>query len=73
MYAKGNGLPQDYSEAYVWFSLAATTKAAKKAAAFRDSAADLLSQENLIAAQKQAASLREQIESDELPVRTDQN
>ena len=62
MYAKGQGVPQNFTEAYVWFSVAA---ASGDSGAVQDR--DLLSKkpsaEALLAAQQRATKLFEEIEA----------
>jgi TPR repeat protein len=61
MYDFGQGVPQDYAEAYVWYSLAVASGEA--AIDFlRDKAAEQLEPAELDAAQKRAAKLFEEIQ-----------
>ena len=65
MYAKGEGVPQDDVEAYVWLSVAATNghESAKKEL---PKAKAKLTPEQLIAAQKRATALFEQIDANKV-------
>ena len=59
MYYKGEGVPQDYVEAYIWYSVAAASViSAKKNMA---EAKALLTPEQLAEAQKRVTQLLEQI------------
>ncbi|MDB4809753.1 sel1 repeat family protein [bacterium] len=60
MYAKGEGVPQDYVEAYAWFSVAAAGGYAD-AANNRDVVAGDLTPEQLSQGQKRATELFEKI------------
>ena len=62
MYSKGEGVPQDYAETYVWLSLAGTF-GHKYAIENRDIMVDKLSPEALNAAQKRASKLFKEIQS----------
>ena len=62
MYSVGEGVPQDFAEAYVWFSVAAAGGDAE-AAKFRDKAAGELTPEKLSQGQKRATELLEKIGS----------
>ena len=53
MYYKGNGVPQDYVQAYKWFNLAAATSTEKEA---RDRAVEA---RDLVAARMTAAQIAE--------------
>ena len=59
-YYFGNDVPQDYQQAYIWFSVA-VTGGYDEAAAKRDKAALELTPDALIEAQTQAAALGEKI------------
>ena len=62
MYRNGQGVPQNYKEAYVWLSLAAAQSSAPQdAAKVRDEVAKKLPPKDLIAAQQRAAELQEKI------------
>jgi len=54
MYYQGRGVPQDYSQAYAWFSVA-VANGYEHSIELRDSAAKKLSSSDLIKAQKLAA------------------
>ena len=60
-YGKGQGVPQNHAEAYVWSSIAAKS-GDKDAINSRDFAASKLSPEDLGAAQERAAKLDEEIQ-----------
>jgi len=62
MYGSGQGVPQNYSDAYVWFSLAATS-GLEDAVHNRDVAAEKLTPEALATAQQRAAKLFDEIEA----------
>ena len=62
VYHDGEGVPQNYSEAYVWFSLAAAS-GVKGSTHNRDVAAKKLSPEALATAQQRAAKLFKEIEA----------
>jgi TPR repeat protein len=53
-YAEGKGVPQSYTEAYVWFNLASAI-GLRAAASDRDRFAEKMSPEQLVEAQRQAA------------------
>ena len=59
MYKDGKGVPQNYWEAYIWFSLATTdrqeTFGIDIAKVYRDENARKLSPADLVSAQKEAA------------------
>lgn len=67
-YLKGAGVPQNYSQAYIWLSLAAVNGGVLVTEQ-RDEAAKKLSQEDLAAAQKESARLSEEIEKRFGPLR----
>jgi TPR repeat protein len=58
MYANGEGVPQDYAEAYAWFCVAATSGDVD-AVKNRDVAKELLTAEQLSKAQKRTTELFE--------------
>ena len=60
-YFYGQGLPQDYTEAYIWFSLAAAA-GHEKAKENLEASMEKLSPEQLIQAQSRATELFKQIE-----------
>lgn len=60
-YEEGQGVPQNYAEAYVWFSLAALS-GYNDAIRSRDLLAKQLSPEDLSASQKRASMLYEEIQ-----------
>ena len=62
MYANGQGVPQDFSEAYVWYSLSAANNGPEKATTFRDLNRENLTPDQVAAAQKRAKELFEEIE-----------
>ena len=66
MYSDGRGVPQNYSEAYVWSSLAATS-GDEDAVHNRDIYAKKLSSDALISAKQKAAKLYEKINANEFP------
>ena len=61
MYARGEGVPQDYTEAYAWFSIA-TEHGDETAKEGLPLAGAKLTPEQLAEAQKRATQLFEQIE-----------
>jgi len=58
MYDKGDGVPQDYAEAYAWFFVAATGGSIN-AEKYRDTVKEILTAEQLAEAQKRANELFE--------------
>ncbi len=54
MYRDGRGVPQDFAEAYVWFSLAASN-GIQRSAMLRDSAARMMTAEQMEEAERRAA------------------
>jgi hypothetical protein len=67
MYRNGQGVPQNYKEAYIWASLAAAHSPAPEGATkVRDAVAKKLPPKDLIAAQQRAAELQKQIEANQL-------
>ena len=61
MYGNGRGVPQNNSDAYVWFSLAAAS-GNEGGTHNRDLAAEKLTPEALATAQQRAAKLFDEIE-----------
>ena len=60
-YDNGKGVPQNYREAYIWYSLAAAN-GDKEAAEYRDKSAKRLSPADLSSAQKEAARRHAEIQ-----------
>ncbi len=59
--AKGDGVKQDYVEAYAWYDLGAKTR--EGAAKSRDALAKQMSSDQIVAAQRRAKGLRAEIEA----------
>ena len=62
MYAKGEGVPEDYVKAYAWFNLAAA-QGAEDAIKNKDLLRPRMTAEQVAEAQKLAAELFKRIES----------
>ena len=61
MYRKGDGMPQNYGKAYVWFSVVASS-GDDRGRTYRDDVATELSPEALIKAQDMATEIFERIQ-----------
>ncbi len=60
-YYNGQGVPQDFVEAYKWYSVAAANGERSRAPMFRNDAAARLSPMQIARAQAEAAALFEQL------------
>jgi hypothetical protein len=56
-YREGQGVPQDYIEAYKWYNLA-TAQGDKQAGGFRDDLSQQMTREQIAEAQRRASALR---------------